>query len=139
MNSNSHKPATPASTASEVWHQNGFNLCDVVVIRGGPAPDGTRYKDGHHHGRSAWRAGRLGLCRAIRNGRCSADRIGESGRMSEQAKRKERRFAALTPCGAADETGWSCCGRLRDCVRALRAAVPNRLFGTEINPEGDAV
>jgi hypothetical protein len=48
VNRAARRPATPASTATERWHQNGFNLAEVIVIRDGPAPDGTRYVDGRH-------------------------------------------------------------------------------------------
>lgn len=53
MDSSPHKPATPAATTGETWHQNGFNACEVVVIRKGPAPNGTRYADGRHQIRVA--------------------------------------------------------------------------------------
>lgn len=32
----------------ERWHQNGFNLCEIIIIRDGPDPDGRRYVDGRH-------------------------------------------------------------------------------------------
>lgn len=38
---------------NERWHQNGFNLCEVIIIRDGPAPDGKRYVDGRHQVRVA--------------------------------------------------------------------------------------
>lgn len=41
------------SSAAEEWHLNGFNLCEVIVIREGPAPDGKKYRDGRHQVRVA--------------------------------------------------------------------------------------
>ena len=38
---------------SEEWHQNGFNLCEVIVIRDGPDAQGRRYLDGRHQIRVA--------------------------------------------------------------------------------------
>lgn len=37
----------------ERWHRNGFNLCEVIIVRDGPAPDGQRYLDGRHQVRVA--------------------------------------------------------------------------------------
>lgn len=37
----------------ERWHLNGFNLCEIIIIRDGPSPDGKRYLDGHHQIRVA--------------------------------------------------------------------------------------
>lgn len=48
MDRSSRKPAIPAATTSEYWHLNGFNMCEIIVIRDGPAPDGTKYVDGRH-------------------------------------------------------------------------------------------
>jgi hypothetical protein len=42
------KPLVPTCTKGEYWHLNGFNTCEVIVIRDGPAPDGTKYIDGRH-------------------------------------------------------------------------------------------
>lgn len=33
---------------TERWHQNGFNLCEVIVIRDGPDDLGRHYVDGRH-------------------------------------------------------------------------------------------
>ena len=35
------------------WHLNAFNLAEVIVIRDGAAPDGTKYIDGRHQERVA--------------------------------------------------------------------------------------
>jgi hypothetical protein len=48
LNKIARKPAVPASTAAEYWHRNGYNVCEIIVIRDGPAPDGTKYIDGRH-------------------------------------------------------------------------------------------
>lgn len=37
----------------ETWHLNGFNLCEVIVIRDGPDERGHRYIDGRHQVRVA--------------------------------------------------------------------------------------
>lgn len=37
----------------EQWHQNGFNLCEVIVIRSGPDAQGHAYRDGRHQVRVA--------------------------------------------------------------------------------------
>lgn len=34
--------------ASETWHLNAFNMCEVIVIREGAAARGYRYIDGRH-------------------------------------------------------------------------------------------
>lgn len=34
--------------STERWHQNGFNLCEVIIIRDGPCPKGHHYIDGRH-------------------------------------------------------------------------------------------
>lgn len=33
---------------TERWHLNGFNMCEVIVIREGPDPQGRHYVDGRH-------------------------------------------------------------------------------------------
>lgn len=38
---------------NDIWHQNGFNLCEVIIVRAGPAPDGKAYVDGRHQIRVA--------------------------------------------------------------------------------------
>lgn len=45
----------PASTkfANETWHLNGFNMCEVIVIREGADARGHRYLDGRHQVRVA--------------------------------------------------------------------------------------
>lgn len=37
----------------EFWHINGFNLCEVIIIRDGPDAQGRRYVDGRHQIRVA--------------------------------------------------------------------------------------
>jgi hypothetical protein len=32
----------------ERWDQNGFNLCEVIIVRDGPDAQGRRYIDGRH-------------------------------------------------------------------------------------------
>lgn len=38
---------------TERWHQNGFNLCEVIIIRDGPDAQGRNYVDGRHQVRIA--------------------------------------------------------------------------------------
>ena len=61
-----HRIDTLADTHNERWHQNGFNLCEVVVIRDGPAPDGTKYVDGRHQIHVATFAALEDAARAVR-------------------------------------------------------------------------
>lgn len=35
-------------SAPEKWHLNGFNLCEVIIIRDGPDAQGRHYIDGRH-------------------------------------------------------------------------------------------
>lgn len=32
----------------ERWHRNGFNLCEVIIVRDGPDAQGRKYIDGRH-------------------------------------------------------------------------------------------
>lgn len=37
-----------AKFTGERWHRNGFNLCEVIVIRDGPDAEGRSYVDSRH-------------------------------------------------------------------------------------------